>query len=265
MDEQDAQFSQQPPAGDELQFATAEPAVVASSAGAAPARACLVCKQPIAGAYFALGDKLLCPSCCERVQAPPPGSPVGRVAIATLMGLGAGLAGALIWFAVRRALHLEIGLVAILVGYMVGKAVRKGSRGRGGLGYQLLAVVLTYCCIAANYVPDVIEGVLAAAAKRQARTAAQANANPAATKAANGQPAPAQRAAAPSLGRASIALVELGAIVFYIALQVPFLGGAENAIGILIIGFALWEAWKFNARRRLPITGPYQLTASVVA
>ena len=31
----------------------------------------------------------------------------------------------------------------------------------------------------------------------------------------------------------------------------PFLAGAENIIGLLIIAFALWEAWKFNARRGL--------------
>ena len=46
-------------------------------------------------------------------------------------------------------------------------------------------------------------------------------------------------------------------VVFKVSLVVPFLGGSKNAIGLLIIGFALWEAWKFNARRPLPITGPY--------
>jgi hypothetical protein len=36
----------------------------------------------------------------------------------------------------------------------------------------------------------------------------------------------------------------------------------SNVIGLLIIGFALWEAWKLNAHRPLPISGPYQISAA---
>jgi hypothetical protein len=35
--------------------------------------------------------------------------------------------------------------------------------------------------------------------------------------------------------------------------------GAQSVIGLLIIGFALWEAWKFTAHRPLPISGPYHM------
>ena len=52
----------------------------------------------------------------------------------------------------------EIGLIAIVVGLMVGVAVRKGSKGRGGWFYQTLAVVLTYGCICAQYMPDIVQG-----------------------------------------------------------------------------------------------------------
>jgi hypothetical protein len=52
---------------------------------------------------------------------------------------------------------------------------------------------------------------------------------------------------------------------FAIALALPFLAGIENLIGILIIGFALWEAWKLNQRQSLPISGPYQLATSPTA
>jgi len=31
-------------------------------------------------------------------------------------------------------------------------------------------------------------------------------------------------------------------------------------IGTLIVGFALWEAWKMNASKRLSLAGPYSLT-----
>jgi hypothetical protein len=213
---------------DELQFLRAEPGT-ANSPAKAVGRACILCRQPIVSTYYALRDKVLCPACRVRVTAPLPGSEVGRVIKASFMGLGAGLVGALIWFAVRRAIHLEIGLVAILVGFMVGKAVRKGSGGRGGRGYQILAVVLTYFCIAANYMPDIVESLVKALHERHIVATDPG-----------------------MIARLTIAVVER-------ALEVPFLPGAENMIGLLIIGFALFEAWKFNLRRPLPISGPYQM------
>ena len=39
----------------------------------------------------------------------------------------------------------------------------------------------------------------------------------------------------------------------------PFLAGFENIIGIAIIGFALYQAWQMNARRRVVFTGPYAI------
>jgi hypothetical protein len=45
------------------------------------------------------------------------------------------------------------------------------------------------------------------------------------------------------------------------ALAQPLEGGSDNIIGILIIGFALWEAWKIN-RSVVPVfTGPYRVGA----
>ena len=41
----------------------------------------------------------------------------------------------------------------------------------------------------------------------------------------------------------------------------PFLGGFENIPGILIIGFALWEAWKMNRRVPLQVEGPFRLAS----
>src|SRR2546422_11725279 len=54
--------------------------------------------------------------------------------------LGAGL-----YFGIEATTGYELGLVAVVVGLMVGGAVRKGSNGRGGWRYQALAMFLTYC------------------------------------------------------------------------------------------------------------------------
>jgi len=41
--------------------------------------------------------------------------------------------------------------------------------------------------------------------------------------------------------------------------MLPFLMGFENAIGILIIGFALWQAFRMNARGKINLQGPFRL------
>ncbi len=53
----------------------------------------------------------------------------------------------------------------------------------------------------------------------------------------------------------AIAAVILVVFLMGLSLAAPFLGGVQNVIGLLIIGFALWEAWKINRRKPLPITG----------
>ena len=66
------------------------------------------------------------------------------------------LIGCGIWYAVRALTGYEVGLIAIIVGLLVGGAVRKGSKRRGGRLYQTLAVLLTYASIVSTYVPDIV-------------------------------------------------------------------------------------------------------------
>ena len=258
-----------PPSADDLQFNKAEPADPNSSL-ASPEKHCVVCNQPIVSAYFALGDQVLCPTCAAQVNAPPTGTGIGRLIKATFFGLGAGLIGTLIWLLIRRMAHLEIGLVAILVGFMVGKAVHKGSGNRGGLAYQVLAVLLTYSCIAANYMPDIFEGLMAQVHEARAEAANADNkanppANPAEEHVAERVAEKADLEQPVNVGEAFGALAMLIVLVFGIALTVPFYDIKENLIGLLIIGFALWEAWKFNQYRPLQISGPYQMGSAPTA
>jgi hypothetical protein len=258
---------------DELQFTTVEPPASAASAPATTSRPCSFCRQPIDSIYYALADKTICESCRAKIDASPAGTPFGRFFKATMRGLGAGLLGAIAWFAIRKIAHIEIGLVAIVVGFMVGKAVRKGSGGRGGRGYQILAVVLTYSCIAANYMPDIFEAVIndihhpahsphsarPANGAAPAATPNQASGNDASSPS-PGSPSPATTAPRHvGAGKKALALMLVVVLVFVMSLALPFMEGVKNLIGLLIIGFALWEAWKINAFRRLPITGPYQI------
>jgi hypothetical protein len=173
--------------------------------------------------FYGAGELVVCPACREQIiAATSGGSAVRRFFRAALFGIGAGLAGALLWYGVAKLFNMQLGLIAVVVGLAVGSAVRKGSDGRGGLAYQILAVVITYCCIVLTYVPELY------------------------TLSAKEHP-----------GAPAVALTVLAVIVAFIA---PILSG--NIIGILIIGFALWEAWKINKPRNIEFTGPFTVASS---
>src|SRR5690348_7140815 len=95
-------------------------------ASAAPGVACVVCKKSVGAQYFAVNGKPVCESCRARVMsaATAPRS-IGPLVRAGIFGLGAAIAGAAIYYAVIAIANLEIGIVAILIGYMVGYMVRK--------------------------------------------------------------------------------------------------------------------------------------------
>src|SRR5207237_1674878 len=97
-------------------------------------------------------------SCLVRAlnAAKMPGG-ITPLLVASLFGLGAGIVGAAIYYAVIALANLEIGIVAILIGYMVGYAVRRGAGGRGGRRFQALAVALTYLSIALAYAPVAVQ------------------------------------------------------------------------------------------------------------
>jgi hypothetical protein len=55
------------------------------------------------------------------------------------------------------------------------------------------------------------------------------------------------------------------ALAFMVALLylAPILAGFQNIIGIAIIGFALWEAWRINRRPSVEIKGPFEVKPAV--
>lgn len=230
---------------------------------------CAACQVPIAGVYYTAGQALVCPSCRDAMLSQTTGgSPAKRALLAMALGLAGGLAGALIWFLVRRGTGYEIGLIAIVVGLLVGAGVRKGANHRGGWFYQAMAVLITYCSIAGQYMPDVLEAFFDDYRSGDAAMVSDSDAAEGDTMAVEEPGNPADAAAAsepadeesPSLSAGLFAVAALLAITFIIALAAPFLGGAQSVIGLLIIGFALYQAWSMNKRQIAELAGPFQLT-----
>lgn len=223
----------------ELQFDRAE------FTAASPGPACSQCQGSVSQEYYEFGGKVFCAPCRQRIE-----DSLGRLrksgslARGILYGIGGGVAGAVLFYAVSALTGYQFGLIAIVVGWLVGKAVRKGSGSLGGLRYQIAAVLLTYASIAATRVPEIASYYERAAAKAEAGVAA----NPS--------------TAAPGTVRTQV--VHVGSVRFYIlvfvlALALPILGITRDILGAVIIGIALWEAWKFTGAVKVQFKGPFNV------
>jgi hypothetical protein len=235
-------------------------------AGPVAPPACARCAKPL-DEYFELGGHMFCRPCVDSVK----GTGAGPFLRALLFGGGAALLGTIAWYAIYKLTNSEFGLLGIVVGLFVGIAVRKGARGLGGWKYQALAMVLTYVSITTSYVPILIKAAADAAAVKDAEkkeaapeapgsaAAPKAEQDEQAQKAAPAAAAPIAQApvSRPSAGEVLLALL----FVFAVALATPFLAGASNFMGWIIIGIALYEAWKLN--RRVPISGPFRFSGGL--
>lgn len=52
-----------------------------------------------------------------------------NIGLAILAGIGAALAGAVVWAVITVVTKMELGLIAIALGYIVGRAVREAGKG----------------------------------------------------------------------------------------------------------------------------------------
>jgi hypothetical protein len=177
---------------------------------------------------------------------------------ALMLGGGAALLSTIVWYAIIKLADMELGLIAIGVGLFIGMAVRRGAGGLGGWKYQALAMVLTYGAITVCKVPLVYHALV----ESQDRKKADGDATAGSDKAAGGDEAeggaadgknPSAPAKPAHLGTVLLALM----VLVGLALASPFFSIGDNIMGIIIIGIALYEAWKLN--KRVPVQGPFRL------
>lgn len=133
-----------------LQFDRAES--IDASAPLAGGVVCATCKQTINDAYFTLGQKSFCASCKAAVDGVMARAQTQRIfGMAFAFGLAAAIAGAGIYYAVLAYAGVQLSLITVLIGYMVGRAIHKATYGGGGRRYQVLAVTLTYLAVGLSY------------------------------------------------------------------------------------------------------------------
>ena len=273
---------------DELQFDRVEKAGADPSANAGSLDVvCTVCGKSVGAEYYHANGKPVCANCrhvLQSVSATPRGA--GPLLRAGLFGFGGAVAGAAIYYAVIAITEFEIGLVAILIGYMVGYMVRKGAGGRGGRRFQILATVLTYWAVGLAYTPLAFKGMTrdgksasadssaaspdslgktvgdsaAIAATSDSAAAAADSTVPSAVVAeldssANASETKGDMPAIKALGLLFVMVFALPAL--FVASSMP--GGLLSAIIILI---GMRQAWSMTGAQLLDISGPYKVGAA---
>jgi hypothetical protein len=222
-------------AADDLQFEVAEPVQSGTAAGTTQAARpagmqCASCKAPVRDVYWGLRGHGVCTACKEKLSAALTGKGEGAPNVPQILtglafGLGAAIVGALAWGAISAATGYNLGLVAVLVGWLVGTAVRKGAKERRGVGLGIMAMVLVYLSVGTSELAYFfMSGHL----------------------------------------KGDISALLSNPRLLLLIVRVPVLeamGG--DIIGVAINSFAIWQAWKMTRPIKLPFTGPHTITPGV--
>ena len=239
----DPESPEQLPGVDELQFRRAQPIVNTE----APAdRTCAACKQLISGEHYQVQNHVICGSCAAKIRAGQQSPKTVPLLRPILYGIGAAVAGSIL-YAIPLAMGFQIGIVALLVGWMVGKAIRYGSYGVGGRPQQILALALTYFAISTSFIP----ATLFVGAKRgiEARSEFKTQSAPPMIQ---GQVTTTRQTISP--GKAIAGLLAFMVISPFLELKGSPIGGL---ISLFILFIGLQRAWALTARHEIIVTGPY--------
>lgn len=220
---------------------------------------CKSCNQPVAGRYYRINGALACERCKDKLESQLPKDSHSAFVRGLAFGVGGAILGLILYSAFGIITGLEIGYISLAVGYIVGKAMRMGSRGIGGRRYQIMAVILTYAAVSMSAIPIGISQYAKEKKERpqtqaqKAPPADQESMNPSAEPGSN--PTPAAQPAKPKvgLGAALAGLALLGLASPFLELQDPFHG----VIGLVILLVGIRIAWQLTASPKIDILGPF--------
>jgi hypothetical protein len=235
---------------------------------------CAACQRAITTEYWQLLGKVFCGACHEGVRGSIDVARGGAAFGKAFLASGAVALACGIGYAIFVGLtNIQLALVTIGIGWIVGRTVQRVTRGFGSVRHQVLAVALTYFASAMGYFPAVI-GALGKGGDRTEQSAAAPTAAPSAAPAPTGAPAapgrtaagePAAPAAAAPVERPGVGALFLFIVVtFGLTLAAPLLmitEGFSGLLGLLIIFFGLRTAWTVAKGVQASITGPHRVAA----
>jgi hypothetical protein len=225
---------------------------------------CRICGQTIVGSYYRVNNVMACASCADQAQRGQPGDSHLAYSRALLLGIVAAVLGMILYAGFAIVTEIVIGYLALAVGWLVGKAMLKGSNGIGGLRYQITAALLTYAAVSVAAIPIYIGLAIKhhqpLAQHEQRQTAA---ADGTASSDGDAEPAPDPKGAQQhrlGLGAALVMLVGYGLASPFLELADP----VHGILGLVILAVGIRIAWRMTATRKLLVDGPYSSTPATV-
>lgn len=248
---------------------------------------CGVCKTPIVEHYYQTNALSMCESCKDQHFAEKPG--FAGYFRAAMFGFVGAILGAAVDLLVTVITGYQLGLIAIVMGWLVGMAVNLGARGRGGALFQILAMGFTYLSICGSLSGQVISEIVNGSfdepvpvATASPALGTQPTPGPSGTPLVvsspsdQSDPEPEVSASPEALNTEisvsddmnfesgeleddvnpfAMLLVGLG-----LCLALPVLIGMENPMTLLIYGFAIYQAWSMT--KRVVVEGPFAVSDS---
>jgi hypothetical protein len=198
---------------------------------------------------------MICPGCAEATRLSAPKNQNSAFMRALIFGIGAAIAGLILYAAFTVITGIEIGYLSLAVGYMVAKAMMYGSKGIGGRHYQIAAVLLTYAAVSMATIPI---GIYEMSKERSARQHLQQEQQQLESQSGDQESAPeVQPPPRTDLIHALVSLALLGLVSPFLELQDPFHG----IIGIVILLVGIRIAWRLTAGRRMELMGPFEVSS----
>ena len=254
------------------QFGTAE------YAGGTGAERCKSCGQSLGSQYYRVNGVVACNYCGEQALLRKPQDSHQLFVRGLLFGIGGAILGIIIYAGFGILTGLMLGYISLAVGWIVGKAIMKGTNGIGGRRYQIAAVILTYAAVSLSAIPIGISQIVKQRQEKHHNLVTHANpasstsgvsasdsvaASPAPASSSDPLDEPAADTQAPAKAKMSIGAA-IGALLFaglaspFLELQDPFHG----LIGLVILFVGIRIAWQLTAGKKLDILGPFSKAAS---
>lgn len=236
---------------DTPQFSTAEYTHVPGT------ERCQLCNNLIGGDYYRVNGLMSCADCAIKTRSGQPVDSHAAFSRGLLLGIGAAVVGMIVYAAFTIITGWYIGYLALGVGYLVAKAIKKGSSGLGGRRYQIAAVLLTYAAISIAAVPIGISYAIKHDKEQKQAKAQQAEGTVVDGNTGTPQQQEQPKSERPPMGSAVLGLVALGLASPFMELQDPIHG----LIGLFILFIGLRIAWQLTASTPLDVDGPYSSAA----
>jgi len=219
---------------------------------------CTLCQQPLGSLYYRVKQAIACEACALKAKLAAPSDSHSAFAGALLFGIGGAVVGLIAYSLFSIATGIEIGFVSLAVGYLVGKAMKLGSKGSGGRRYQIAAVLLTYGAVSLSAIPI---GIAAYAKEARGHQTSAMSTQPSQTDSDSPSTSGQSVASAPSNGGQRSFGSVLGSLIL-LGLASPFLEFQQDptnaVIGLVILFVGMRFAWSLTAGTELgAIMGPF--------